>query len=62
MANYISMKDLVDFLHIPSCTRKHWAQTMGWGITKCLHKVVLERTREVINNTKFVSEVCICEL
>jgi hypothetical protein len=58
MTDYAGMKDLVEYLQVPNCPRKHWAQATGWGIAECLHEVVLERTRDVISGARFVSVSC----
>jgi hypothetical protein len=58
MADYSSMRDLMQFLSVPNCPLKHWAQSTGWGIAKCLHDSVMQRTREVISIAKFVSVSC----
>jgi hypothetical protein len=58
MTDYSGMKDLVEFLEVPNCPRKHWGQSTGWGIAECLHEVVLERTQDVISSARFVSVSC----
>jgi hypothetical protein len=58
MGDYGGMKELMQYLHIPNCPLKHWAETTGWGIAECLHDVVLQRTKEVITSAKYISVSC----
>jgi hypothetical protein len=37
---------------------KHSSETIGWGIAKCLHDIVLQRTKEVITSAKYISVSC----
>jgi hypothetical protein len=58
MADYSGMKELMQYLYVPNCPLKHWSETTAWGIAECLHDVVLQRTKEVISSTKFISFSC----
>jgi hypothetical protein len=45
MIDYKNLKDLFHLLKVKSVSKKHWFDTLGWGMAKVMHIVLLEATK-----------------
>jgi len=45
MTNYKNLKDLFWLLKVKSVSRKHWSNTLGWGMVEIMRVVLLEATK-----------------
>lgn len=49
-----SIKNLFKFLKIKNIPSKHYGDNYGLGIAKSIYDVVLEKTKNIVKNSKFL--------
>jgi hypothetical protein len=54
MTNYENMRNLLQFLDVQDFLRTHWSNLIGWGMASCMHELVLKKTRDLVNATRFI--------
>jgi hypothetical protein len=55
MTNYESMRKLLHFLDVNFFPKTHWSNVSGWEMASCMHELVFNKTKSLIENAKFIS-------
>jgi hypothetical protein len=50
MTNFEGMKDLFNFIQMPNILWKHWSNSYGWNMAKCMNDVFLQSTHMTMQN------------
>jgi hypothetical protein len=54
MTNFEGLKDLFIVLKIKHTPKKHWMDSIRWGIAESMNELLLESTQNVIVVAKFI--------
>ncbi len=54
MTEYEDLKDLFQPLKVKSVSRKHWSDTLGWGMAEVMHIILLEVTKTTFVVAPFI--------
>jgi hypothetical protein len=49
-----SLKKLFNFIWTPNNLWKHWSNSFGWNMAKCMYKVVLQSTCKVVEKPNWL--------
>jgi uncharacterized protein YjcR len=55
MIDYKDLKDIFQLLKVKSVSKKHWSNTLGWGIAQDMHVVLLEATKAAFDVAPFIA-------
>ncbi len=53
MTNYENLKDLFQFVKMKNGSRKHWFDTIGWGMKEAMHVMLMEAIKAIVPKTTF---------
>jgi hypothetical protein len=55
MTDFEGMKDLFNFIQMSNILWKHWFNSYGWNMAKCINNVFLQSTRTAMQNAWFIT-------
>ncbi len=55
MTNYESMNKLLHFLDVKNFPKTHCLNTSGWEMAFCMHELVFNKTKFLVESAKFIS-------
>jgi hypothetical protein len=55
MIDYENMSKLLQFLDVKDFLRTCWPNLINWGMASCMHELVLKKTEDLIQATRFIS-------
>jgi hypothetical protein len=58
MTNFEHMKGLFDFLKVHHMPKKHWIDSIGWGMAIAMDNVILKQTMLLFQQARFISINC----
>ncbi len=58
MTNYKNMKKLLQFFDFKCSPKMHWFNTIGWGMAISMHELVINKTKGLVQATRFISLLC----
>ncbi len=53
ITKFESLRDLYLLLNVKNNPRKHWTDSSGWEMAKCIHKVVLQNMKTIVQDCIF---------
>jgi len=53
MTNFESMSKLLHFFDVKNFPKTHWSNTSGWEMTSCMHDLVVNKTKTLVDVFRF---------
>ncbi len=58
MTNYENMSKLLQFLDVKDILRTHWSTLVGLRMASYMHELVVKKTKDLVQATRFISLSC----
>jgi hypothetical protein len=58
MTNCENMNKLLQFFDFKYSPKMHWFNTIGWEMATNMHELVINKTRGLVQATRFISILC----
>jgi len=58
MTDFESMSKLLHFFDVKNFLKTHWSNTSGWEMTSCMHDLVFNKTKTLVDVVRFISFSC----
>jgi hypothetical protein len=58
MINFESMNKLLHVLYVKNFPKTLWSNTSGWEMAFCMHDLVVNKTKTLVEVIKFISLSC----
>ncbi len=52
------MNKLLQFLDFKNSPKMNWFNTIGWGMATSIHELVINKTKGLVQDTRFISLSC----
>jgi hypothetical protein len=52
------MNKLLHFFDVKDFPKTHWLNTIGWEMVACMHDLVVNKTKSLVEGTRFIFLSC----